>query len=58
MVSLAHLNRYYQIYMSQGVGMGLGAGLIYLPIMAVQSHHWKARRVLAMGIVITGMSTM
>jgi hypothetical protein len=58
MLSLAHLDRYYQTYLSQGVGMGLGAGLIYLPVMAVQSHHWKTRRALAMGIVITGMSTM
>ena len=36
--------------------MGIGAGLIYLPAIAVQAHHWKARRALAMGIVITGTS--
>ena len=34
--------------------MGIGAGLIYLPAVAVQAHHWKARRAFAMGIVITG----
>jgi len=31
MLSLAHLDRYYQIYMSQGVGMD-GVGLIYSPL--------------------------
>ena len=56
MLSLAHVDCYYQVFLSQGVGMGIGSGLIYLPAMAVQSHHWKARRALAMGIVITGRS--
>jgi hypothetical protein len=54
MLSLAHVDSYYQIFLSQGVGMGIGAGLIYLPAMAVQAHHWKDRRALTMGIVITG----
>jgi MFS family permease len=59
MLSLVRLDRYYQIFLSQGVGMGIGSGLIYLPSMAVQTHHWKKRRSMAMGIVITGkQSTM
>ena len=58
MLSLAHINRYYQLFLSQGVGMGIGTGLIYLPSMAVQAHHWKERRALAMGIVITGKSPL
>jgi len=56
MLSLAHLDRYYQIFLSQGVGVGVGCGLIYLPAMVVQAHHWRARRALAMGVVITGSS--
>ncbi|KAF8518899.1 MFS general substrate transporter [Gautieria morchelliformis] len=55
-LSLASLDHYYQIFLSQGVGMGIGSGLIYLPSMAVQAHHWKVRRALAMGVVITGSS--
>lgn len=35
--------------------MGLGAGLIYLPVVAVQAHHWRRRTALAMGITVTGM---
>ncbi|KAI0057037.1 MFS general substrate transporter [Artomyces pyxidatus] len=56
MVSIAHPDKYYQIFLSQGVGMGIGAGLLYIPAMAVQAHHWRARRALAMGAVITGSS--
>jgi len=54
MLSLAHPQKYYQVFLSQGVGMGIGAGLLYTPAVAVQAHHWVKRRALAMGIVITG----
>ncbi|CAL1697811.1 unnamed protein product [Somion occarium] len=56
MLSLAHPDKYYQLFLSQGVGMGIGSGLLYMPAMAVQSHHWQKRRPLAMGIVISGSS--
>ena len=54
MVSIADHTKYYQLYLSQGLGMGIGAGLIYVPALAVQGHHWRARRALAMGIVVCG----
>ncbi|KAJ3476613.1 hypothetical protein NLI96_g11042 [Meripilus lineatus] len=57
MLSLAHPDKYYQIFLCQGVGMGIGAGFLYLPAMAIQSHHWNKKRPLAMGIVISGSST-
>ncbi|KAF8523759.1 MFS general substrate transporter, partial [Hysterangium stoloniferum] len=56
MLSLAHIDKYYQIFLSQGIGMGIGAGLIYLPSLAVQAHYWRTRRALAMGVAITGSS--
>ncbi|KAF5372624.1 hypothetical protein D9758_005190 [Tetrapyrgos nigripes] len=56
MVSIAHPDQYYQIYLAQGLGMGIGAGLLYVPAVALQSHHWRRRRALAMGIVVTGSS--
>ncbi|VDB99736.1 unnamed protein product [Peniophora sp. CBMAI 1063] len=56
MVSLAHPEKYYQIFLSQGLGMGLGSGLIYVPTMAVQSHHWTTRRPAIMGFVFLGNS--
>ncbi|EIN05361.1 MFS general substrate transporter [Punctularia strigosozonata HHB-11173 SS5] len=57
MLSLASPHSYYQVILSQGVGMGIGAGLIYMPALTVQAHHWKSHRALAMGTVMTGTST-
>lgn len=54
MLSLADTNHYYQLYLSQGLAQGIGGGLLYVPALAIQAHHWKERRALAMGIVITG----
>jgi len=56
MLSIADRSRFYQLYLSQGLGMGIGAGLIYVPSVAVQGHHWRTRRSLAMGIVVCGSS--
>ncbi|CCM04654.1 uncharacterized protein FIBRA_06838 [Fibroporia radiculosa] len=55
MLSLADPRRYYQLVLSQGVGMGLGSGLLLVPTMSAQAHHWRKRRSLAMGIVMTGL---
>ena len=54
MLSICHTDKFYQLYLSQGLGMGIGAGLLYVPSVAVQAHHWRSRRALAMGIVATG----
>lgn len=42
--------------MSQGVCAGIGAGLIYVPSIAVISHYFQKRRTLAMSIVAAGSS--
>ncbi|EKM50355.1 uncharacterized protein PHACADRAFT_178098 [Phanerochaete carnosa HHB-10118-sp] len=57
MLSLADTSRYYQVLLSQGIGMGLGGGLVLIPAISVQAHHWKKRRSLAMGITFTGSSS-
>jgi hypothetical protein len=54
MLSLAHLDRYYQIFLAQGVGAGIGSGLIYMPSVAIQAHYWREHRALVMGLAITG----
>ena len=56
MLSLADTDQYYQVLLSQGVGAGLGSGLIFSPALSVQAHHWKRRRALAMGVVLSGWS--
>ncbi|KAJ7646487.1 major facilitator superfamily domain-containing protein [Roridomyces roridus] len=53
-VSFTDQTKYYQIFLSQGLGMGLGSGLLYVPAMAVQARHWKKRRPMAVGVVLVG----
>ncbi|KAF7349614.1 MFS general substrate transporter [Mycena sanguinolenta] len=56
MLSLCKREQIYQIFLAQGVGLGLGAGMVYIPSVAVVSHHFKNRRALAMTIVASGSS--
>ncbi|VDC07103.1 unnamed protein product [Peniophora sp. CBMAI 1063] len=56
MVSIANPEKYYQLLLAQGVGMGLGAGIIYVPAVAVQAHHFRVYRPVAVGIVNAGSS--
>jgi len=56
MLSLTRPNHYYQVFLSQGIGMGIGLGLTFLPSISIVSHHFKTRRALATGIVVTGAS--
>jgi len=56
MLSLTRPNQYYQVFLSQGVGMGVGLGLTFLPSISIVSHHFKKRRALATGIVVSGSS--
>jgi MFS family permease len=56
MLSFAQIEHYYQLFLCQGLGMGIGAGCLYVPALAIQAHHWRERRALAMGIVVTGSS--
>ncbi|KAI0047179.1 MFS general substrate transporter [Auriscalpium vulgare] len=55
MLSIAHTDKYYQLFLSQGVGMGIGGGMVYVPALAVQAEHWRNRRTLAMGIASCGV---
>ncbi|RDB22327.1 Riboflavin transporter MCH5 [Hypsizygus marmoreus] len=56
MVSLAKPGQYYQIFLAQGVGMGLGLALTFLPALTVVAHHFSRRRVFAIGIMTSGAS--
>lgn len=56
MVSLAKPHHYYQVFLSQGVGMGIGQGILFLPSLTIVGHHFKRRRALASGIVVSGAS--
>ncbi|OBZ76407.1 Riboflavin transporter MCH5 [Grifola frondosa] len=56
MLSLANTSKYYQLFLTQGIGIGLGSGLIYVPAVSVQAHHWTRKRSLALGILNAGSS--
>lgn len=54
MLSLAQPPHYYQFFLAQGVGAGIGMGLIFVPSLSVCAHYFRKRRSLAMGIIIAG----
>ena len=56
MVSLVHGDKYYQIFLAQGLGMGIGSSFLYLPALAIHARHWpKKHRPVAVGIVMSGL---
>jgi MFS family permease len=49
-------NQYYQAFLAQGVGLGIGLGCMFLPATSVISHWFQRKRAYAVGIVIAGSS--
>lgn len=45
-----------QIFLAQGICLGLAQGIVYVPSMAVVSHYFSRRRTLAMSLVAAGSS--
>ncbi|KAI0800007.1 major facilitator superfamily domain-containing protein [Fomes fomentarius] len=56
MLSLTQRDHYYQVFLSQGVGVGLAVGLLFIPSLSIISHHFRDRRALATGIAVSGAS--
>ncbi|KAJ7902706.1 MFS general substrate transporter [Mycena olivaceomarginata] len=56
MLSLAKPNQYYIVFLTQGVGLGIGLGLTFLPALGVAAHYFSRRRGLAIGIMTLGAS--
>ncbi|KAI9568011.1 major facilitator superfamily domain-containing protein [Boletus coccyginus] len=54
MLSLVQPGQYYQVLLAQGLVSGIGQGLMYVPSMAILSHHFKRRRTIMMSIVSSG----
>ncbi|ROT36354.1 MFS general substrate transporter [Sodiomyces alkalinus F11] len=52
MTSLA--TEYYQLVLAQGVCIGLGCGLTFLPSTAILSQYFRRRRALVIGLASTG----
>lgn len=45
-----------QVFLTQGLGAGIGAGIMYVPSLAVVSHYFHRRRAMAMSICSSGAS--
>ncbi|KAL0570671.1 hypothetical protein V5O48_011295 [Marasmius crinis-equi] len=56
MLSLVKPHHYYQNFLAQGIGMGLGMGILFMPTLSIASHYFKRKRALAMGIMLSGGS--
>ncbi|KAK0649332.1 major facilitator superfamily domain-containing protein [Cercophora newfieldiana] len=48
---------YWQLFLAQGVCMGLGNGFLFCPSMAIVSTYFSKKRALAIGIVACGSGT-
>jgi MFS family permease len=56
MMMTSFSTKYWQILVSQGICVGLGAGLLYLPSVVVPSQYFSSKIMLVTGIVATGSS--
>lgn len=56
MLSFAQPQQFYQVFLTQGVGIGISLGFLFLPSVSVISHHFEQKRALAMGIAASGSS--
>ncbi|KAF2720016.1 MFS general substrate transporter [Polychaeton citri CBS 116435] len=52
MVSLC--TKYWQVFLAQGLGLGIGAGCLFVPAIAILSAHFSTRLALATGIAASG----
>jgi MFS family permease len=50
------VKQYYQAFLAQGVCFGIGAGMLFVPSVAVVSTYFDKRRSLAVGISACGSS--
>ncbi|PPQ91164.1 hypothetical protein CVT25_003141 [Psilocybe cyanescens] len=53
-LSLSHENSYYQVFLTNGIGLGIASGLTYTLSFALIGHYYSKRRSLAVGIVSSG----
>lgn len=54
MMMLSISTEYYEVFLSQGVCVGVGCGLLYVPTMSMIGGAFKNKRAIAMGLVTSG----
>lgn len=55
--TLSWCKTYWQVFLAQGVCMGLGFGLIFVPSITIVSTYFLKKRSAALGITVTGSAT-
>ena len=59
MLSLVHKDAYWQVMLTQGLTIGLGSGMLYIPVLAVVGQAFPEgsgnKRAVAMGVVTAGV---
>lgn len=53
---LSLCTKYYQVFLAQAVCIGLGAGLLYIPSLALIGLSFSSKRSLAQGITTSGIA--
>ncbi|KAJ7798704.1 MFS general substrate transporter [Mycena olivaceomarginata] len=53
MLSLVQAHHFYQALLSQGFGMGIASGMLFLPSLGLASHYFRRRRAVAIGIMVS-----
>ena len=53
----AQSSRYWEIFLAQGVSVGIGNGLLFCPTLTLVSTYFSRRRALAIGITASGTAT-
>jgi MFS family permease len=56
LIMVSFSTKYWEVLVGQGLCVGLGAGLLYLPGVAVPAQYFSSKIMLATGIVATGSS--
>lgn len=54
---LSLCTKYWQVFLAQGVCMGIGFGLVFVPSIAIVSTYFLKNRSIALGITVTGSAT-
>ncbi|KAF8625298.1 hypothetical protein AX15_005432, partial [Amanita polypyramis BW_CC] len=56
MLSLVQKRQFYQVFLAQGIGLGIAIGFLFIPTCTLASDHFKSNPALAVGIVTGGGS--
>lgn len=46
--------KYYQLFLSQGICVGLGMGILYMPGLSIPASYFKDKKSLAVGLIASG----